>query len=116
MGEARKIKKYQQLIVELLESHQSSYNATNPELQDQLICDYQSKNFQLITTGWSNNKYHYIVNFHFQIKLDGKIWLMANNTDIRIAEELVEKGVPRMDIVLGFHQPQYRQFTNFAST
>ena len=115
MGEARKIKKYQTLIVDLLKSHISSYNLTNPELQDQLICDYQSNNFQLVTTGWANNKYHYIVNFHFTIKPTGKIWLLANNTDIRIAEELVEKGVPCVDIVLGFQQPQFRQYTNFAT-
>jgi XisI protein len=84
-------------------------------LKDQLICDYQSNNFQLVTTGCTNNKYHYIVNFRFTIKPTGRIWLLANNTDIRIAEELVEKGVPRMDIVLGFQQPQFRQYTNFAT-
>ena len=115
MGEVQKIKNYQQLIVALLTSHVSTYTGNQGELQDQLICDYESNNFQLVTVGWANNKYHYIVNYHFMIKPSGKVWLMVNNKDSRIAEELVEQGIPRMDIVLGFQQLQYRQFTNFAT-
>ncbi len=51
---------------------------------------------------------------HIQIKPDGKVWLLENNTEMRVAEELVERGVPRMDIVLGFHPLQYRGLTGYA--
>ena len=35
-------------------------------------------------------------------------------TDVDFAEELVEMGVSKTDIVLGFHSPFKRQFTEYA--
>lgn len=46
---------------------------------------------------------------------DGKIWLQHNSTENDIAEELVEMGVPKTDIVIGFHSPFKRQFTEYAA-
>ena len=31
-----------------------------------------------------------------------------------IAEELINAGIPKSDIVLGFHEPEIRQYTGFA--
>ncbi len=42
---------------------------------------------------------------------NGKIWIQHNTTEIDIAEELVNLGVPKHDIVIGFHSPFKRQFT-----
>jgi hypothetical protein len=110
-----KIKDYQAKIVALLKEYSQQYDAKYPELKDEVICDYQNNHFQLVTSGWEDNRYRYIISFHFHIKEDGKVWLLVNNTDIRIAEELVIKGVPRTDIVLGFQRPIHRQFTDFAT-
>jgi hypothetical protein len=33
-----------------------------------------------------------------------------------IANAFLERGVPKSDIVLGFHSPYRRQFTGFAVT
>lgn len=49
------------------------------------------------------------------LAVPGKIWLMVDNTDVRIAEELVDRGVPRTDIVLGFQPEEVRKFTDYAS-
>ncbi|NEQ75753.1 MAG: XisI protein [Okeania sp. SIO2D1] len=37
-----------------------------------------------------------------------------NGTEVDIAEELVTLGVPKHDIVLGFHSPYMRQFTEYG--
>jgi hypothetical protein len=50
---------------------------------------------------------------HMEIR-DEKIWIQRNMTDVDFAEELVEMGVPRTDIVLGFHSPFKRQFSKYA--
>ena len=51
--------------------------------------------------------------FHLDIK-NGKIWIQRNQTDRQIADELVEMGVPKEDIVLGI-QPSYaREHTGFG--
>jgi XisI protein len=50
---------------------------------------------------------------HLDIK-DGKIWIQWNGTEDDIAAELVALGVPKHDIVLGFHTPVLRQYTEYA--
>jgi hypothetical protein len=45
---------------------------------------------------------------------DGKIWIQHDGTEIGIANQLVELGIPKSDIVLAFHSPFKRQFTEFA--
>jgi hypothetical protein len=50
---------------------------------------------------------------HFDIK-DDKIWIQCNFTDVDIAQELMELGIPREDIVLGFHPAYLRPYTDYA--
>lgn len=87
---------------------------TIPGIEFQVITDTKNNHFQLVETGWYEKQFIHSVVFHFQIKPDGKIWLLANNTDMLVAEELVKKGVPASDIVIGFHPDIVRQFTGFA--
>jgi hypothetical protein len=46
---------------------------------------------------------------------DGKIWLQQNLTDQNPAEDLVEMGIPREDIVLGLQPPYKRQYTEYGA-
>ncbi len=50
---------------------------------------------------------------HIDIKGE-KIWIQWNGTELDIAEELVTNGVAKKDIVLGFHTPFMRKFTEYA--
>jgi hypothetical protein len=36
-------------------------------------------------------------------------------TEVGIANELIEAGVPKEDIVLAFHHPEERKYTEFAA-
>ena len=108
----KKIKKYQQVLEAFLQEEADS--KTIPGIEFQVITDTRNNHFQLVETGWYEKQFIHSVVFHFQIKPDGKIWLLANNTDMLVAEELVKKGVPASDIVIGFHPESVRQFTGFA--
>jgi len=108
----KKIKKYQQVLEAFLQEEASS--KTIPGIEFQVITDTRNNHFQLVETGWYEKQFVHSVVFHFQIKFDGKIWLLANNTDMLVAEELVKIGVPAADIVIGFHPESVRQFTGFA--
>lgn len=108
----KKIKKYQQVLEAFLQEEADS--KTIPGIEFQVITDTRNNHFQLVETGWYEKQFIHSVIFHFQIKPEGKIWLLANNTDILVAEELVKKGVPASDIVIGFHPESVRQFTGFA--
>lgn len=43
-----------------------------------------------------------------------KIWIQRDGTEIGIANQLLDAGVAKQDIVLGFQAPYKRQFTEFA--
>ncbi len=51
---------------------------------------------------------------HFDIK-DGKIRIQHDGTEIGVANELVEMGVPKEDIVQAYHPPYKRPYTGFAT-
>ena len=106
-----KIKRYQQIIAALLREY-ATPNASG--MEDQVLLDFENNHFQLVSVGWDEGKFVFMPLFHFDLKPDGKIWLMVNNTDVRIAEELVKKGVPRTDIVLGFQPQSVRSLTDYA--
>jgi len=109
-----KIIAYQKLLTELLEEYATSYNKTSKGAKAQVLCDYQRNHFQLMRTGWQGQDYRFGVIFHFDIQ-DGKIWVQENRTDILIAEELVERGVPKTDIVLGLQPAEDRAYTGYAT-
>ncbi len=44
----------------------------------------------------------------------GKLWIQRDGTEYGIANELVEAGVPKDQIVLGCRSPEIRKHTQFA--
>lgn len=108
-----KIKKYEHIILQYL----TNYIQKRPfeGLEYQLITDNQHGHYQVILNSWDKDTFRHVTAFHLQINQETqKIWLWVNNTDIPIAEELTQQGVPPTDIVLGFHPSHLRQYTGFA--
>jgi hypothetical protein len=107
------IKKYQQAILDILEQFVAQKIA-NPGLEKQLIADTERNRFQVIVQGWENGKK--FVNstlLHLEIKGD-KIWVQQNWTELQIAQELVKRGVPAEQIVLGFLPEYMREDSEYA--
>ncbi|MHC5776258.1 XisI protein [Nostoc sp.] len=69
--------------------------------------------YQLVNAGWSNKRRVYGCVLHLDIKNE-KIWIQHDGTEGGIANELISRGIPKKDIVLAFHSPFKRQFTEFA--
>lgn len=84
------------------------------DVEVELILDTQSDHYEVISVGWSNNRRIHGTVLHLDIR-GGKIWIQHDGTEEGIAYRLVEAGVPKTDIVLGFHSPYKRQFTEFAT-
>lgn len=79
----------------------------------QLIFDEIRDHYLWLDVGWDDYKRIYYCIIHFDIK-DGKIWLQQNATDLNPAEDLIEMGVAREDIVLGLQPPFKRPYTNYG--
>lgn len=108
-----KIAQYQQIILATLEEYAAIKKTLTPGVTSQLIVDKENHHYQLLSIGWHNNRFIYTIAFHFDL-INGKIWIQQNNTDVLIADELVEKGVNREDIVLGFVPEKARGYGGYA--
>ena len=106
------IEHYRQYIRKLLIERAGLYT-NNPDIECQLVFDTEHDHYQLLDVGWEELKRVYSCFIHIDIK-DGKIWIQRNMTELDIAEELVEMGVPKQDIVLGLHPPYKRPYTGYG--
>ena len=110
------VEQYRQYIRYLLsERAQRSLMQKNaPEYEVQTIFDSEHDHYQLLYVGWRGDKRDFGCILHLDIK-GGKIWIQHDGTEEGIANRLVEMGVPKQDIILAFHEPYVRQFTDFGT-
>ena len=110
-----KINRYSSILTAFLEAYAAVPSAVPSDVHYELMIDNQRKHYELLKMGFSKNQmFIHAAIFHFQIKEDGKIWILVNNTDLLIADELIENGVSREDIVIGFQHPTVRKYTGYA--
>jgi hypothetical protein len=107
------VEKYRQIIQELI-LQRSQRGVSSKYIETQAILDTECDHYLLLHTGWRENHRTHGCSIHIDIK-DGKIWIQHDGTEVGIATVLVELGVPKEDIVLAFHSPSIRQFTEFAT-
>ena len=83
-------------------------------IENQIILDEERGHYLLYFNGWKGSKRTYGCYFHVDVSKDGKVWVQHDGTDLRIAQQLVDRGIPHCDIILGFHSPLKRPDTDFA--
>lgn len=103
---------YRNSVQSLLQQYLQERPA-DPNVETQLIADAANDHYQLVNVGWEDDHRIYGCVLHIDIKGD-KVWVQHNMTEHRVAEDLVATGVPKEQIVLGFHSPAKRRFTEFA--
>ena len=106
------VNEYRERVQALLKQYAKKTSST-PDIETQVIFDPVGDHYQLINVGWQKHRRIYGCILHIDIK-DNKIWIQHNGTERLVAEELAEAGIPKDHIVLGFHSPFTRQFTDFA--
>ncbi len=107
-----KLEDYRKTVQKLLQDY-ATVSGDDQDIETELICDTIGDHYQLVHVGWRGERRIYGCILHLDIK-DGKIWLQHNGTENDVAAELVEQGIPKTDIVIGFHSPFKRQFTEYA--
>ena len=104
--------KYSEIVQQLLEDY-ATLSDDDKTVATELIFDTVRDSYQLVHVGWHDDRRIHGCILHLDIR-HGKIWLQHNGTENDIAAELVEMGVSKSDIVIGFHSPFKRQFTEYA--
>ena len=80
----------------------------------QPVFDDEHRTYLLLKFGWRGKTYLHSATVHLEIR-DCQIWIQNDHTEAGIATDLLEAGVPREDIVLGFRPPELRQYTGFGA-
>jgi hypothetical protein len=107
-----KIKKYEAAILSILNEY-TKLKYANIKAENKLIADKENNRYQVVTLGWDKNKFVHGCPMHLDI-IDGKIWVQQNMTEWDLGEMLIEQGVPKSDIVIGFYSPNMREYTEYA--
>lgn len=105
--------RYQSIIKSVLKNH-ADYRATLPDgYASQVIFDDERGQYLVLDIGWKGDKYLHATPIHLSLISD-KVWVQYDDTEEGVVTDLMEAGIPRENIVLGFRQPKVRQHTGFA--
>lgn len=94
-----KVEQYRQIVRQVLTEY-SSIKPANGEIEVISIFNTEGDHYQIVHMGWDNRRRVYGCTVHIDIK-DDKIWIQNDNTEVGIANELIERGIPKQDIVPG---------------
>ena len=109
-----KLKKYKNIIKEIIAEIVEIRTQHSGQIKTQVIMDDERGHYLLYKNGWKDQDRFYGCFLHIDITEDAKIWLNHDGTDLIIAQILLDKGVPREDIVLAWNPPIMRVDTGFA--
>ena len=76
-------------------------------IEKQIISDEKHGQHLVFNNGWRDGQhliYGSIV--HIEVKKDGKVWLHHDGTDLIIGQMLLDAGVPKKELAVGFHAPR----------
>ncbi len=112
-----KLEKYRNTIKTLLEEF-AKIKYANPEiveLKNKTVFDQDRDRYLVMSEGWEQSgcRIHGCL-VHIEI-IQGKVWIQRDGTDYGIAKDLMDGGIPKEEIVLGFKEPNVRQYTGFAT-
>lgn len=107
------LSEYRRIIRELILEY-AQHEPSVGEIRTEVIFDEANGHYELLHTGWVGVERVHGSVLHIDIR-DGKVWIEHNGTEDPIASRLVEAGIPRDRIVLGFKLPEVRPHTGFAT-
>lgn len=83
------------------------------KIETEVVFDRQRDRYLLVEVGWENNaRVHYTI-AHLDI-INGKIWIQHDKTPNGIANDLLDNGLSKDEIVLGFRSEILRKMSEFA--
>lgn len=97
-----------QLLLQYAERAPSEGN-----IETRPVFDEERDTYILLGVGWDLTGRVYSVLLDLTIKND-KIWVEVDGTEEGITQDLLDAGIPKDNIVLGFYRPHRRSLTDFA--
>jgi ketopantoate reductase len=107
-----RVREYRDIVKRIITEY-AQFKPSYGEINVETIFDEERDHYELVYEGWKPSERVHGSVIHVDIR-NGKVWIQHDGTEEGIAEELVEAGIPRDHIVLGFHSPEIRKHTKFA--
>lgn len=102
---------YRELVIQILEK----YAHVKPlgDIEVETFFDEDNHHYQVFHRGWVNSRRVFGPLIHIDL-INDKIWIQHDGTETGITNQLMDLGVPKEDIVLGFHHPSMGEYDGFA--
>ena len=106
------ITKYYQIIYPILKEY-ADLPYRYGKVKRHLIVSEDKLHYLFLTWGWENGRRLHGCIVHLEI-IGDKIWIHEDGLEDGMANDLVNAGIPKSKIVLGFHPAEVRSHTEFA--
>jgi len=103
---------HSEFVKQILLEH-SRIKPAHGDITTTVSFDDERANYVLLQSGWNGNSYLHGAIVHISI-IDEKIWIQYDGTEEGVATELLEMGVSKSQVVLGFRHPSERQYSGLA--
>ncbi len=103
---------YARIVRDVVLGH-ASYKPSHGEINVEAIIDLEKGHYQILHVGWHGKRRVHGVPLHIDL-IGGKVWIQCDGTSSGVASELVEAGIPKESIVLGFKPASVRPHTDYA--
>jgi hypothetical protein len=100
-------------IIEKIISEYAQIPYANGDIQRHSVFDRHQDRYLLMISGWEGVRQVHGCIIHIEM-IEGKIWIHRDGTEDGVARDLLEAGIPKERIVLGFKSPRMRKHTGFA--
>jgi hypothetical protein len=107
-----RVEHYRAIVRRLVEEY-ARYKPAHGAIETEAVVDRDRDHYEVLHVGWDGPRRVHGSVVHLDI-INGKVWVQYDGTTRPVAEELVAAGIPREDIVLGFHPAEVRPLTDFA--
>jgi XisI protein len=104
---------YRKIIKSILQNYADARTSLPDSYQSQVLFDDDRGQYLILDIGWSGDQYLHATPIHLSL-INDKVWIQYDDTEEGVANDLLEAGIPKEDIVLGFRHPKIRQHTGFA--
>ena len=82
-------------------------------IRTELLLDDVNGHYQVLQIGWKDRRRIHGTLFHVDLVGD-KVYVEHDGTDLALVDDLIEAAIPKHDIVMGFHPPAHRKYTEYA--
>ena len=107
------VERYRQLVQSIITDY-TQVPYAHGEVQFETVMDSATDRYLLMLVGWEGIRRVHGCLIHVDI-IDGKIWIQRDGTERGVAQDLIDAGVPRDQIVLAFQPDVAREGVGVAA-